>query len=217
MKFNPEADFLYRDDCLAVVNKNFAMPVHRTVDAARPNLHDLIEKHLNKKVVLFHRLDRDTTGCIVIGLNPKINKAMSEVFLERKIKKTYRLLCEGRWLPEWRQVESFIGKKHGGHWDNFERKNKKNLYASTHFKVLKSNGQQSLLEAELETGRTHQIRLHCKKMQHPIVNDPLYGKVSPQGIPIYLHAQSVVFPHPLTQKALKIEAPLPEHWNFVKI
>lgn len=196
-------------------NKSAGLPVHETLDPQRPHLHGLLEKQLNQKLVLFHRLDVDTTGVIVFGKHASINGAMTDAFRERHIKKTYLAVVDGKWLKEWTSVESYIQQAtRRGYWKNSVKGQAKEK-AHTNFRLIESNGKKSLIEASPITGRTHQIRLHCLEKQHVILGDRQYGKAHPQGVPLALHARSIEFTHPATAGNLKIEAPLPNYWKSV--
>lgn len=201
---------LYEDQWLLAVNKPPALPVHKTVDATRPHLQAYVEAQAGQPLVLFHRLDLDTTGVVLFGKDPAVNEAITSAFRGRLMKKTYWAVVDGRWLPEWTEVRSFIAKKPGGKWANVVRQGDD---AHSLFRLIASSGERSLVEVKPQTGRTHQIRLHCEKMQHPILGDPLYGRKDPRGLPIALHALRLEFTHPLEQKPIKIEAPLPDYWK----
>jgi len=206
-------DVLFEDNFIVAVNKRAGIPIHQTMDPARPHLHGLVEKQLGQKLVLFHRLDVDTTGLVLLGKDPSINGAMTDLFHDRKIEKKYLCVVDGRWLPEWKQSVSYIKQgKAKGRWISAD-KGKFKERAETHFKLLDSCGDKSLVEATLQTGRTHQIRLHCLDRAHPILGDRLYLKPHPQGVPLALHARSLKFLHPKTKKELYMEAPLPDYWE----
>lgn len=204
-------EILYEDDHLVFVNKPTGMPVHVTMDPSRPNVHKLLEKQLGMNLVLFHRLDMETTGVLSFGKDPSINRAMTEVFRDREIRKTYLLVVEGRWLEKWTEVKTFIKKLPGGRWGNVS-KGRNGAFAHTKFKILKCNGDRTELEADLQTGRTHQIRLHCLEMDHPICGDAKYGRKHRHGVPMALHARSLELKHPVTGVDLKIVAELPDYW-----
>ncbi len=205
-------EILWEDDVLVAVNKSAALPVHATVDKTRPHLQGLLEKQLGKPLVLFHRLDVDTTGIVLFGKDPSINKAMTDVFRDRQAKKMYWAVVDGRWLESWDKVETFIKKISGGRWVN-SRKGQGGDEALTEFSVLKSNGDRSWLEARPLTGRTHQIRLHCLEKGHPILGDRVYGRPDPKQVPIALHAREIEFLHPITRRAVKIIAEAPSYWK----
>lgn len=204
-------EILYEDKDLLAVNKVAFLPCHVTLDPARPHLQGVLEKKLGQKLTLFHRLDVDTTGVVLFGKTEAINKPMSEIFLKREIQKTYLVVVSGRWLDNWKMVRTFV-RKTGGKWANFS-KGRPAERAITHFKILKAGAERSLLEAELETGKTHQIRLHCLEMGHPVMGDRQYGKADASGVPIALHAARVELAHPMTGQKLKIVAPLPSYWK----
>jgi len=205
-------EILYEDAHLVLVNKPSGMPVHETLDPNRPNVHKLLEKQLGESLVLFHRLDMDTSGVLCFGRDPEINRTMTEKFRDREIQKIYHLVVDGRWFPEWEEVKTFIKKLPGGKWANVP-KGKGGAFAHTKFRLLKSNGERSYIEADLQTGRTHQIRLHCLEMNHPISGDPKYGRKHPNGVPMALHAKSLKMAHPVTGVELFVEAELPKHWK----
>lgn len=210
-----QVEILYEDEFLLVANKPVDLPVHITVDPHRPHLQGLLENQSQRKLVLFHRLDVDTTGVIILGKDPKINGPMTALFHDRKIEKTYWALVEGAWNPKDTKTESFIKKVSGGKWISAP-KGAKNEHALTYFKLLEKRPQHSWIEAKPHTGRTHQIRLHCRDLRHPILGDRLYGKSHPRGVPIALHAHKIHFKHPITQKELSIESPKPPHWSFLE-
>ncbi len=213
---------LHEDNDLLVVNKESGIPVHRTEERGRNNLADLVAKYLGYSPTLFHRLDADTSGCILFGKAPEVNSSISEQFLKRQVEKLYHCVVDGRWSEQWTSVTSAIAKhRHEkGKWlnrplsvlENASQK-KQAKFAETHFRVLNSTGEKSLVEAKLVTGRTHQIRLHCLLKDHPILGDRLYGSRDRFGIPMALHAHSIKFQHPITRKTLHITAPKPDYWS----
>jgi 23S rRNA pseudouridine1911/1915/1917 synthase len=205
-------EILFEDQDLLVVNKPTGLPVHATLDPARPHLHGVLEKQFNSTIVLFHRLDADTSGVLVAGKSERINKPMSEIFLNKEIKKTYWAVVDGRWLEEWDEIKTYVKKDRGHRWMNVP-KGKGGVFAHSRFKLLKSNGEKSWLEVGLETGRTHQIRLHCLSKNHPILGDRLYGKAQKNNIPLALHARKLEFTHPIKNTKLSIEAAPPSQWN----
>lgn len=201
---------IYQDECLLVVNKPAGIPVHATHDPIRPHLQGIAEKHVGHKLVLHHRIDRDTTGLVIFGSDPTYNKAMTDLFRDRGVQKTYWAVVDGVWLPEWRNVETFIDKITGGRWANVRRGGK---VAQTEFAVLGTNGDKTWIEAKPRTGRTHQIRLHCLQKNHPILGDVVYhSQKSGWKCPMALHARKLEFAHPATGELLKLEAEPPAYW-----
>lgn len=209
----PKIQILFEDPQLVVVNKPAGLPVHETSDPLRAHVQGLVEKQIGKKLVLHHRLDLETTGVLVFGYDsPEVNKAMTDVFRDREIEKTYWAVVDGRWLESWSEITTWIKKAPGGRWANVP-KGKSGAFAKSLFKVLKSSGERTWVEVKPETGRTHQIRLHCLEKGHPILGDRTYGRADKRGYPMALHARALVLPHPVTGETLRIEAPAPDYWN----
>ena len=204
-------EILFEDDDIVAVNKPAALPSHVTLDPARPHLQGMIEKQIGQKLTLFHRLDVDTTGVVLLGKNPEINKPMSEIFLGKEIVKKYWAVVDGRWLEGWTEVKTYV-RKTGGAWANFT-KGKSSDRAITQFRVMGKSADKTWLEATLQTGKTHQIRLHCLEMRHPVLGDRTYGRADPSGIPLALHARVIKFDHPRTREKITIQAPLPSYWK----
>ncbi|MBS1984386.1 MAG: RluA family pseudouridine synthase [Bdellovibrionales bacterium] len=205
-------EILYQDEAIVAVNKPPRLPSHATADPLRPHLQGLVEKQLGESLVLFHRLDLDTTGVVLFGRDPSINRVMTEAFRDRQMTKTYHAVVNGRWLPEWTEVRTYIKKISGGRWANLP-KGKGGDPAISNFRVIKTNALKTYVEVQPQTGRTHQIRLHCLERGHPILGDKLYGRAHPQDIPMALHARALEFTHPIKKAALRIEAPLPSYWQ----
>ncbi len=209
---DPKAiEIIFEDPQLLVVNKPAGLPVHETRDELRANIQGLLEKRFQQKLVLFHRLDLDTSGLLVFGKDPSINKAMTDLFRDRQVKKLYWAVVDGRWPEACREVQSYIDKV-GGRWKNVP-KGRGAPHAHTLFRVLESVGEKTWLEAELLTGRTHQIRLHCQLQEHPILGDGLYGRRDSKSVPMALHARTLAFLHPVTGKDLLLTASPPNYWK----
>jgi 23S rRNA-/tRNA-specific pseudouridylate synthase len=170
----------------------------------------LLERRLQRPLVLFHRLDIDTTGVVLLGKNRSINAAMAAMFEGRKIRKTYWAVVAGRWRPQWNRIETRIARTATGGWHNVVAGGR--LAVST-CRVLAGGGEKSWVEFLPKTGRTHQVRLHCLAMGCPILGDGVYGEAGP--VPIALHARRIDMRHPLSGSTLRIEAPLPPYWADV--
>jgi len=201
---------LFEDEVLIAVNKPAGLPIHITLDPTRPDLQSLVEKQVGKTLVLFHRLDLETTGIVLLGKKNSINKTMTEMFMHRQIKKIYWAIVDGRWSSDWKEIKTFIAKAAGGNWANVR---KGGAEAISRFRVLASNGDKTWVEVSPQTGRTHQIRLHCLERGHPILGDRRYGKAHPQGVPMALHARELRFAHPVSGEKMCITAPVPDHWE----
>jgi len=203
---------IFEDDTLLVVNKPPRLPVHATLDKRRANLMDHLEFVQKRKLVLFHRLDVDTTGLVVLGKDPSINKIMNDVFKDREVKKNYLAVVDGRWRETDKKIESYIKKVNGGKYIS-GGKGTGGDFAHTEFEIIESIGEKTLLRCELFTGRTHQIRLHAHGTGHPILGDATYGKLDRMGVPIALHAYELKFKHPKTSALLNLRASLPDYWK----
>jgi RluA family pseudouridine synthase len=205
-------EILYEDKEILLVNKPAGLPVHATKDPLRPHVQGILEKQRNEKLILHHRLDLETTGVLVFARDEKVNKALTDMFRNREVEKTYWAVVDGRWLEAWNEVRTFIKKVPGGKWANVP-KGKGGDFAETAFRLLKSNGAKSWLEVKPKTGRTHQIRLHCLEKGHPILGDRQYFCADNRGFPMALHARSLEFAHPISAKKIYVEAPAPSYWD----
>jgi 23S rRNA pseudouridine955/2504/2580 synthase len=213
-------EILFEDEWLVAANKFSGIPIHQTIDKFRPHFQGQLEKQLGVSLVLFHRLDVDTSGVVLFGKDKSANKAITDLFRNREIQKTYDVIVEGAWPSELDEVSGFIkesSQKKGKYFlDNRGRSKEK---SRTRFKLestfLKNNKPNSYIQAFPETGRTHQIRVHCAFKGFPICGDRLYGKPDPRGLPLALHAKKLEFLHPLgDQKKISILAPQPESFSF---
>ncbi len=214
-------DILYEDDDLFVLNKASGMVVHpapghsddtlvNALLARYPELQDVGE---DGRPGIVHRLDKDTSGLIIIARNSKTLTALMEQMQQHEIVKRYLALVEGNVAHEQGSIDAPIGR------DTRNRQQmtittRDSREARTHFRVLQRFSHHTLLLLQLETGRTHQIRVHLKAIGHPVVGDPVYGsgKVL-RGVKLnrqFLHAYQLQFQHPITGKLLEIEAPLPK-------
>jgi len=167
---------------------------------------------------IVHRLDKGTTGVIIVAKDPRIQEMLSSLFKERSVRKVYRAIVEGAPKDEEWTVEENIGRH------PVERKKMavlkgKGRSALTGFKVLERLDGFAYIEAYPRTGRTHQVRVHLAHSGHPIVGDELYGKRSKwlAGRP-FLHAWRIEFAHPVSKETVSIEAPVPEDMmEFIRI
>ncbi len=183
-------------------------------------------KHLPESG-LVHRLDRDTSGVIVIAKTPRAHRTLSKHFRERWVKKFYLALVSGRVEQNTGEIDAPIGSKEGKDvWPRWQIMDEKDggKPAKTLYKVLRRFAAHTLLELEPQTGRTHQLRIHCNLIGHPIVGDPIYRSAMPEPDPLVsshriknhlLHASSLIFRHPAGGRELNIEASMPEQMRAV--
>ena len=218
-----DLDVLYEDKDLIVINKPKGMVVHP--GAGNPN-HTLVNgllahcKDLSGingvlRPGIVHRIDKDTSGCLVVAKNDLAHQNLSEQLAKRTLKRTYIALVHGVIQHNVGTIEAPIGR------DKSDRQKKTVTSmnarpALTHFKVLKRYEAYTLVECQLDTGRTHQIRVHFQYINYPIVGDPKYSikkTLETQGQ--CLHAQRIEFIHPRTKEVMQFEAEMPEVFKQV--
>lgn len=214
-------DILYEDDDLFVLNKAPGMVVHpapghfddtlvNALLARYPELQDVGE---DGRPGIVHRLDKDTSGLIIVARNNRTLTTLMEQMQRHEIIKRYLALVEGTVAHDQGSIDAPIGR------DTRNRQQmtvtmRDSREAKTHFRVLQRFTRHTLLLLQLETGRTHQIRVHLKAIGHPVVGDPVYGSGNaPRGFMLhrqFLHAYQLQFQHPITDKLIEIEAPIPK-------
>lgn len=206
-------DILYEDEDLMVINKASGVPIHPSQGNYENTLGNGIAYYFQEKGEHFvyraiNRLDRDTTGLLIVSKNRLSAGILSQMGAERKIKRTYLAIVEGKLegegvvdAPIARVADSTIER--GVDFERGER-------AVTHYKVIQQNEKHSLVQLKLETGRTHQIRVHMKYIGHPLLGDFLYNPQNHDMSRQALHSWKLAFVHPITGELLEFEAPLPE-------
>ncbi|MGN1299124.1 MAG: RluA family pseudouridine synthase [Candidatus Scatovivens sp.] len=226
-KIKPEnipLDIIYEDNDIIVINKAKGMVVHPgngNLDGTLVNaIMNICKESLSGiggelRPGIVHRIDKDTTGLLIIAKNDKAHINVSEQIKNHKVKKTYIALVRGVIKNNEGTIDMPISRSTKDRTKMAVSKNGKN--AITHFKVLKRYNGYTLLEINIETGRTHQIRVHMSEIGYPIVGDYIYsnGK-NPFGIQgQMLHSKKLEFLHPITSNKMVMEAPLPEEFNRV--
>ena len=214
-------EILYEDSDLAVVIKPRGMVVHPAaghpdgtlVNALLANLDSLggIGGELRPGIV--HRLDKETSGLMLVAKNDETQEALSRMLKDREIEKHYRALAEGKFKEPEGEIDAPIDRS---------KKDRKKMAvdpegrpALTRWKVLAEGHGCTLLDVHILTGRTHQIRVHLKSIGHPVCGDELYGNGRGVKVPcLMLHAYSLAFEHPRTKEKMTFQAPLPE--DFLK-
>jgi len=185
---------LYRDADVLVLDKPAGLAVHQAPGAG-PNLEKLLPAlafGLKQPPALAHRLDRDTSGCLVLGRNPQALRRLMALFAEGKVEKTYWAVVEGAPPAEEGVVDQPILKVHRGReWRMIA--DPAGQRAVTRWRLLGSGDGRSWLELMPETGRTHQIRVHCAGFGCPVVGDAAHGARPSVGERLHLHARKVVF------------------------
>ena len=165
---------------------------------------------------IVHRLDKDTSGLIIIAKTDEAHEKLVEMFQSKNMKKTYLAVCKGNFSQKSGRIENLIGR------DPFERKRMavveiNGKTAVTNYEVIDEVQDFSLLKVNIETGRTHQIRVHMKFLNHPILGDSTYGTSSKLAERQILHAYKLEFIHPITKENIKVVGKLPEDFeNIIK-
>lgn len=194
----PKISILYEDEALLLCNK----PAGVVCD----------QKTFPLKGILVHRLDKETSGLLMLAKKRAIFEVFVELFSSHQIEKSYLALVDGNLKPEKGKIESFLAKVHAYQGQTLYGSKPHGQKALTYFEVLSYAEKASLVLCKPVTGRTHQLRVHLKEKGHPILGDHQYGKnfscpFSPERH--LLHAWKLTFPHPVTQKKIECTAPLP--------
>lgn len=204
---------IYEDEFMIAVNKPKGMVVHPSCGHKKGTLLNALLHHIgmerasDPRIGIVHRLDKDTTGVILLAKNEKVQAVLSSLFKERLVNKVYRAIVHGIIREQEGTIEQPLGR------DPRSRKKMAVLkeggrYAKTRFSVLERLKRYTYLEVYPETGRTHQIRVHLSWLGHPIVGDRQYGRRDSVERPL-LHAFSLSFVHPIKCIPLELKAPLP--------
>ncbi len=213
---NIPLDILYQDGDLAVVVKPCGMVVHPAAGNEDGTLVNALLYHLEQlgsiggetRPGIVHRLDKDTSGLLLVAKNDVSQLSLSRQLQERQMEKHYRALVEGVMKEDSGRIDAPIARS---------KKDRKKMAVDpsgrpsiTEWRVLARGRGCTLLDVHILTGRTHQIRVHMKSIGHPVCGDPLYGTGHTRVPRLMLHAYSLAFTHPATQDRLCFTAPLPE-------
>ncbi len=205
---------LYRDGLMLVIDKPAGLPVHAGPGGGA-NLEQFLVAlrfGLPNAPALAHRLDRDTSGCLVLGRHRKALARLGRLFSAGRIDKTYWAVVEGAPPQGEGRIDLALRKqstKHGG-WRMVA--DPSGQAAVTDYRVLAANEGRAWLELSPKTGRTHQIRVHCAALGCPVLGDPFYGNAAaPDGASLHLHARRIVVPLYRGKPPVAVEAPPPSH------
>ena len=201
---------LYRDGLMLVVDKPAGIPVHAGPRGG-PNLEagfDALRFGLPRPPALAHRLDRDTSGCLVLGRHPKALRRLGRLFAEGKIEKVYWAVVAGVPAEPHGTIDAPLRKEtHRAGWRM--EVDLAGQRAVTEYRVLGSAEGRAWLELRPRTGRTHQVRVHCAALGCPVVGDTAYG--GPAGLPLQLHARAIAIPLYPAKPPIQVVAPVPPH------
>ena len=209
---------LFEDEDLLVINKPAGMVVH---PGAGNREHTLVNALLNhctslsgiggkERPGIVHRLDKETSGCLVVAKNDNAHRELSRQFAARTLKKIYLALVAGRLKAKSGLIDAPI-ERHPIHRQRMSvARSSRGRSAKTEYRVLRSGSEISLVECTLHSGRTHQIRVHLHHLGHPVLGDKLYAPRAGKGFDRQmLHAWKLGFTHPRTAELMEFEAPLP--------
>lgn len=213
---NIPLDIVYEDDDVIVINKPQGMVVHPAPGHDEHTLVNALLYHCPLSTIngtfrpgIVHRIDKDTSGLLMVAKNDKAHRSLAKQLKDKTNIREYVALVHGRIAEDDGTINAPIGRSLKDRKKQAVVKDGRN--AVTHFEVLKRYRDYTLVKCILETGRTHQIRVHMKYIGHPLVGDPLYGpKKTIKGNGQFLHAGKLGFVHPTTGKLLIFEAPLPK-------
>lgn len=221
---NIPIEIVYEDSDIIVVNKPKGMVVHPANGNPDGTLVNAIMAICKDSLSgiggeirpgIVHRIDKDTSGLLIVAKNDNAHVKMSEQIKNHEVKKTYIALVRGIFKENEATIDIPIGRSTSDRKKMAVNKNGKN--AITHIKVLKRFDKYTLLQVNIETGRTHQIRVHLSHIGYPIVGDYTYsnGKNEFDVVGQCLHAQKLEFKHPITQKDMCLEAELPQYFKDI--
>ena len=218
---NIKIDIVYEDSDIAVINKQAGLVVHPAhghysgtlVNAILYHIKDLSGINGEIRPGIVHRLDKDTSGLIVIAKNDKVHAALTEMFQEKKIRKTYLAILKGKLNKSEGKIVTQIGR------DKNDRKKMtviddvaKGKNAITNYRVISQNNLFTLVKVNIETGRTHQIRVHMRHLGYPILGDSVYGRKDNEKRQM-LHAYKLEFLHPVTGHQMEFTGEIPEDFQ----
>lgn len=218
-------DIVYQDDYLAVINKPQGMTVHMgngnkhgtLVNALLYNLDNLSGINGVIRPGIVHRLDKDTSGLLVVAKTDAAHLSLSKQIAEKTCRRTYTALLEGVLKQDSGTVTTYIGRDPKDRLKMAVVPPERGKLAITEFSVITRYSCYTLCSFDLKTGRTHQIRVHAKYLGHPVVGDPVYG-IKKQRFALngqLLHARRLEFTHPATGERMSFEAPLPDYFQDV--
>lgn len=213
-------EIIYEDSDIVVINKAPNMVVHPAhgnyngtlVNALLYHIKDLSTINGVIRPGIVHRLDKDTSGVIVVAKHDEAHTTLSDMFKEKTLEKTYVCIAKGIFKDKSGRIKTLIGR------DPRDRKKmavvtENGKIAISNYEVLDESKNYSLVKVRIETGRTHQIRVHMKSLNHPILGDSTYGNGSDEIDRQMLHAYRLKFTHPISKKEMVVTAPIPEDFK----
>ncbi len=215
---NIPLDIVYEDEYLLIVNKASGMVVHPapgnysgTLVNALMGKFNLSNDKIRPGIV--HRIDKDTSGLLVVAKDDKTHELLGEMIKNKFVERIYVALVDGVIKHETGTIDAPIGRDPNNR-QKMKVTDENSKEAVTHFRVLNRFKDATLIECKLETGRTHQIRVHMNYIGFPICNDPVYGRgKKPTPFGQMLHSKSIRFTHPITKKEIYFESDIPQEFK----
>lgn len=207
-----QLNIIYEDEAFLIINKPARIPVHPSMEHYTDSLSNGVKFYFNKinlkkKIRPVNRLDKDTSGIVVFAKNEYAQECLIRQMKTNTFVKKYIAVVEGHLDKKSDVINAPIARKEGSIIERIVSEN--GDIAITHYTVLKSSSTFDIVECVLETGRTHQIRVHFSYIGHPLLGDTLYGSSSPFIDRQALHSYKVQFVHPISKKKLEFIAPIP--------
>lgn len=206
-------EILYKDGHIVVVNKPKGLLSVATAFEKGNTLHVFLKKRFRpKKVFVVHRLDQDTSGVMIFALSVRARDKLKSMFKKHTIERAYVAIVEGKMKHKQGTWKSYLYED-----ENYVVHSihdpKKGRLSITHYEVIDVSKRYTKLNLKLKTGRKNQIRVHCKDAGHPVVGDKKYGAKTNPIKRLGLHAYLLTFVHPITQKKMRFESPVPESFH----
>ena len=214
-----DLDIVYEDEYLMVINKHSGLVVHpgngnynnTLVNGLMYYTKNLSNLGGEARPGIVHRIDKDTSGLLLVAKTNQVHELLADDFKNKRIKREYIALLDGVFPNGSATIDAPIGR------DKLHREKmaviEEGKHAVTHYQVLKRNDKYTLVSCILETGRTHQIRVHMAYIGYPIHNDPVYSKREATSFGQFLHSYKMNFIHPITKKEMEFTCPLPKYFR----
>jgi len=215
------ASILFEDEAVLVINKPSGLAVHGGSGVSAGVIENLRAMRPSEKYLeLVHRLDRDTSGCLILARSRPALVQLHESLRQGRVDKYYLALTQGKWPNAVKQVDAPLKKNELSSGERIVRVQQDGKASRTYFEVVQRFSGATLVKAKLDTGRTHQIRVHTQLTGHPILGDDKYGdeegnaRLRKVGLKrLFLHAATVSFIHPISGERITLESPLPSDLN----
>ncbi|MDB6023155.1 MAG: pseudouridylate synthase [Pedosphaera sp.] len=208
---------VFENGYLIVIEKPAGLLSMATEIEKEKTAYSLLSEHVKRanprnRIFIIHRLDRETSGLMMFAKNQEVQKTLQDAWQEAVLERIYIAVVEGRVEQSQGTITSWLKENQALVMRSSPTPNE-GQKATTHYRVLKSNAQYTLLELQLETGRKNQIRVHMQDLGHSVIGDKKYGSTQNPIKRLGLHAQVLAFRHPVTNEALRFESPMPDEFG----